>query len=118
MSSINEKYKNSIIDNKLNCTETELNEYINYGIIFKQGRTYYDRSFNKLEIKLPSNFNIDLTTIISSGLNAGKSKYCKRVFCMTNESFNKYKEMGFIIIKNDTPYFRIYNNEEWLVNII
>lgn len=118
MNALVDRFNDSLIDNNLICTNEELSEYLNYGVLFKQGKDYYDRSFKKININKPNTLSIDLRNIISISINVSKSKYCKKIYCMTNKTFNRYYDSGYIISKNNNYYYRFYNNEEWLVNII
>ena len=51
--SIQEDFRNNIIENNLICSRDELNNYLAYGILFKRDGKYYDRSFNLINIKHP-----------------------------------------------------------------
>ena len=115
---IQDKFKESKVNSNLNCTKSELDEYLAYGLLLKQNNKYYDRELNEINIVQPSALNINLQNILITGINISKSSYKKRVYCMTEKLYNKYKEMGYIINKEQKEYFRVYNNEEWLINII
>ena len=114
------KFKNSLDNNILSCSDQELQEYLYYGLLLKTKNGYIDRDNNNIIVDVPKlkNFDINFTNIISSGLLAAQKNYEKRVYCMSNKLYNKYKDSGKIIIKDEKEYFRVFEKEEWLVNII
>lgn len=101
------------------CSDTELDEYLNYGILLPSGKKYLTR-FGKIidvdVIKAPNyKFNISLGNLISQCEEIASKEQIKRIYCMTETTYNKYKEQNLIITKAGKEYFRIFENELWLV---
>ena len=100
------------------CTQEDLDEFLIYGLLILADNKYYDRNNNLIMVNLeqPKNFNINLSGLISSSLNLASKYYIKRIYCMTENTYNKYKKAGLIISKNSQEYYCKFKNEEWLVN--
>lgn len=109
-------------DNKLNCTESELEEFISYGLLIKSNNIYKTR-FNEdvtvdiIKVKT-NNLTINLSSVIQLCLAESKSNNYKKIYCMTSRCYNKYKELGLIILKNNKEYYRYYSDDLWLVKIV
>lgn len=115
---VQERFKDSLCGEYLKCNKKELEEYVAYGMVFKDGNNYLDRHFKELKIIYPCNFNINLSNIISDSLKLSKEFHNKRVYCMKRETFEFYRNLGLIVQKDNIYYFRRFENEEWLVNLI
>ena len=63
-------------------------------------------------------FDIELSDLITICESKCKEANIKRIYCMSQSCYNKYKEQGFIITKNSNDYYRLFENELWLVYII
>lgn len=115
---IYDKYKQAIVDNNLICTSKELEEYLMYGLLVSIKDKYYDRNNNiiTVDVQQPKSFNINLSSLISSSISLAKKNYVKRIYCMSTNTYNRYKENGLIIDKDNKEYFCKFNNEEWLIN--
>ena len=64
------------------------------------------------------NMTINLSNIISNCEVLCKNANMKRIYCMTKELYNKYEKLGLILVKGDSIYYRLFENELWLVYII
>lgn len=62
--------------------------------------------------------NINLSNLISQCEQKSKETKVKRIYCMTENCYNNYKQAGYIINKNNNEYYRYFNNEDWLVYIL
>ena len=47
-----------------------------------------------------------------------QQEHIKRIYCMTQATFDKYKEQQLIVNKSNIDYYRLYENELWRVVII
>ena len=115
-----DNFNASITDNSLICSKDELELYLSYGYILKLGNNYITRDNKKLQVNVvePNKFDFNLSVLISKCNELSKQFGEKRIYCMTERCYNKYKELGFIISKDNKDYYRYYTNELWLVNII
>lgn len=119
---IRERFGEVNKNNSILCTETELQEFLYSGLLFKTGKTYVSRDRQTIKVKLVKepnyNFDIELSNLITICESKCKEANIKRIYCMSQSCYNKYKEQGFIITKNSNDYYRLFENELWLVYII
>lgn len=103
----------------ITCSDAELEEYLNYGILLPSGKKYITRYGKIVDvdvIKSPNfKFSINLSNLISHCEEIALKEKIKRIYCMTETTYNKYKEQNLIVTKSDKDYFRIFENELWLV---
>lgn len=104
------------------CSDTELKEYIAYGLLISVGNKYMTRTGKTISVNLLKQktyrFNIDLSNIIYNCEQLTKDNKIKRVYCMTQATYNKYKEQQLIIQKQNTEYFRLFENELWQIYVL
>lgn len=102
-------------DNHIFCTKTELNDFILNGFLLQANNNYYDRAGNKITIELfkkeNMKFNLDFTNLIQI---ASELSY-KKVYYMSETSYNKLKAEGLILTKNNKEFYRFFDNDLWLV---
>lgn len=119
---IRERFGELNKDNNILCTETELQEFLYSGLLFKTGKTYVTRDRQTIKIKTLKepkyDFDIDFNNIITICEKKSKEHNIKRIYCMSQSCYNKYKEQGLITTKNSIDYYRLFENELWLVYII
>lgn len=117
-----ELYKELCIDNKIDCTQDLLDNFVEFGLLFKSGSKYFSRDNKQIDVNLIKsktyNFNINLQDLIQNSIELSKTNKNNKVYCMTGNTFNRYKEQGLIITKKDVDYYRLFDNELWLVNLI
>lgn len=106
-------------DNKIKCTALELEDFLSSGLLFKSGKTYLNRNNQKIKIDLIEtktyNMSINLQNLISICEEKSKNKHIKRIYCISESCYNKYKEMGLIISKGSDEYYRFFESELWLL---
>lgn len=116
---ITEKLKELNATDKVICTDTELEEYINYGILIPSGKNYITRTGNKIVVDVIKSknyrFTIDMSNLIAYCEEIALKEKIKRIYCMSETTYNKYKEQGLIINKSDVDYYRLYEGELWRV---
>lgn len=104
------------------CSDTELKEYIAYGLLISVGNKYMTRTGKTISVDLIKQktyrFNIDLSNIIYNCEQLAKDNKIKRIYCMTQATYNKYKEQQLIIQKQNIEYFRLFENELWQIYVI
>lgn len=108
--------------NEITCTEVELGDYIKYGLLMQDGDKYINRygktiCVNVLKTK-NYRFSIDLSGIIHTCDEIALKEKINRIYCMTEKTFNKYKEQHLIITKSNINYYRLFENELWRVVIV
>ena len=114
---IYDKFNSSIKDNVLVCTKEELEQYSIYGLINNVKGEYRDRNSNTLQIDMvkPQSLNINLNNLINVCNDLSNKHKCTKIYCVSNKSYKKLKDSGYIIIKNNLEFFRMFDNELWLI---
>lgn len=119
---IRERFGEINKNNNILCTETELQEFLYSGLLFKTGKSYVTRDKQPIKIKLIKEknyeFDYDFSSLITICETKCKEADIKRIYCMSESCYNKYKEQGRIINKNSNDYYRLFENELWLVYLI
>lgn len=119
-SDIYDRYKELCNNDKFICSQSELQEFMLYGLILETGKNKYIlRNTEKRDITvlkdLNHNFNLDLRQYINIDL----SNYpTNKVYYMSKETYNKYKEQDLIISKGSNEYYRLFAGELWLIQIL
>ena len=107
---------------KLTCTDDELNEYVGCGLLFQTGNKFMTRNGKVIDVDIIKSknykFNIDLGDLISMCEDVSKKEHIKRIYCMTEKTYNIYKNKQLIISKGDIEYYRLFENELWRVIIL
>lgn len=121
--SIYERFKDSNKDNNvLECTKQDLEEYIMYGLVLKTGKKYVNRNNQELKLDLIKtieiDFDLNLSNILKSSQELAKENKVTRIYCMTDKCYKHYKDVGLIIQVQGKDYFRLFDKELWLVNLI
>lgn len=115
-------YKELNVDDKIVCTKSELNSFLLAGLLFETGNTYINRNFKPIQVDIIKNkelkFNIDLQELIISCEQKSKENNCKRIYCMSSKTFDHYKTLGLVVQKDNNDYYRLFDNELWLINLI
>lgn len=115
------RFKELLQQDEKFCSQQEVNEYLAYGLLFNTDKNKYVTRDNKpinIKIVKPNTFNIDLTGVIQQGEKLAKENKVNRIYFISNKSYDEYKEKGFIITKHGKDFYRMFNNEEWLVALI
>lgn len=119
-SDVYDRYKELCNNDKFICSQSELQEFMLYGLILETGKNKYIlRNTEKRDITvlkdLNYNFNLDLRQYINIDL----SNYpTNKVYYMSKETYNKYKEQDLIISKGSNEYYRLFVGELWLIQIL
>lgn len=107
---------------KLTCTDSELDEYMNYGLLFKTKSGYKTRNGKIIDVEVMKSrnyrFNINLGNLLSQCEEIALKGKIKRIYCMSERTYNKYKEQQLIICKGDIEYYRLFENELWRILVI
>lgn len=108
--------------NKFICDSSELQDFILSGLLIQSGNKFMTRDMKEIDVKvlkdIYNEFDIDFNYLISICNNLVKDSDDKRVYVMSKDTYNKYKNMGRIITYKGKEYYRFFNNENWLVYII
>lgn len=119
---IEERFKDIASKERLVCTEEEFNEFQNYGYLIPIGKSYLTRSGKKIEVtiikQVAHRFDINLSEIIKKAVMTSKDDKYKRVYCMSQITYDKYVERGYIIEQDNKKYYRFFEGELWLVMIL
>ena len=112
----NELYK----DDKISCTQVELDTFLNYGLLLSFSDKYVTRNNKPVNIDLIEsktyNLNINLNSLIAHCNMLSKKTNYKKIFCMSQSCYNKYKQDGLIIQDGENEYYK--DIDQWLVYII
>ena len=108
--------------NKFICDSSELQDFILSGLLIQSGNKFMTRDMKEIDVKvlkdIYNEFDIDFNYLISICNNLVKDSDDKRVYVMSKDTYNKYKNTGRIFTYKDKEYYRFFNNENWLVYII
>ena len=119
---IEQRFNQLLNNKKFTCTADEFDLFVNYGLLIKSGKKYVTRNNSKVNLDVIEtktyNMTINLSNIISNCEVLCKNANMKRIYCMTKELYNKYEKLGLILVKGDSIYYRLFENELWLVYII
>lgn len=119
---LTEKFNELNKVSKITCTEKELNEYVTYGLLIPVKDKYMTRTGNTITVDIIKSksfrFNIDLSGLIVQCENIAHKEKIQRIYCMTQKTFDKYKEQQLIVEKHNILYYRLYENELWRVYIL
>jgi len=119
---IEQRFNQLLNNKKFTCTADEFDLFVNYGLLIKSGKKYVTRNNSKVNLDVIEtktyNMTINLSNIISNCEVLCKNANMKRIYCMTKELYNKYEKLGLILVKGDNIYYRLFENELWLVYII
>ena len=63
---------------------------------------------------LNHSFDIDLSSLLGIDL---KDYGTNKVYYMSKDTYNKYKEQNLIITQKGNEYYRLFTDELWLVKI-
>ena len=110
------------IDNKLCCTEQTVLDFVNYGILLTSGNKYYTRDFKEIDVNIIKvktyNLNINLSQYVQQGIELGANNKVNLIYYMTQKTYDKYKDEGLIVPRNNKDYYRLFDKELWLVSLI
>lgn len=117
-----EKFKELNKNNVITCTEQDLQEFIMYGLILQTGEDYVTRDNKKLNVDLIKNkelkFNLNFQNLIQVSNEIYKQQRIKKVYFMSSRCYNKYKQEGLILNKDNKEYYRLFDKDLWLVYIL
>lgn len=110
-------------ETKIECTDKELKQYIDYGILTELSDGKYISNTGKqigvVVFKTKEfRFNINLSSIISYSNKLVEGDNIKRVYCMTKTTYDKYKQNNLIVNINNKDYFRYFDKELWKILVI
>lgn len=104
---------------KIVCTQEDLDEFLMYGIVLKSGDNYMTRANQKLNIDILKvktlSFNLNFSSIINECEKLSGKTGEKKIYCLSEKTFDKYMSEGLIVHKNNNDYFRVFDKELWLV---
>lgn len=119
---IEQRFNQLLNNKKFTCTADEFDLFVNYGLLIKSGKKYVTRNNSKVNLDVIEtktyNMTINLSNIISNCEVLCKNANMKRIYCMTKELYDKYDKLGLILVKDNNLYYRLFENELWLVYII
>lgn len=110
-------------ETKIECTDKELKQYIDYGILteLSDGK-YISNTGKQISVVVfktkEFRFNINLSSIISYSNKLVEGDNIKRVYCMTKTTYDKYKQNNLIVNINNKDYFRYFDKELWKILVI
>lgn len=119
-SDVYNRYKELCDSGKFICSESELQDFMLCGLILESGKgNYILRNTNIKDIIVIENKNYNLNLDFRPLLNIDLKQYgTNKVYYMSENTFNKYKEQNLIINQNGNDYYRLFAGELWLVKIL
>ena len=117
-----QKFNEMKKDLTISCTELEMNEFLLCGLLFKSKDKYFTMNGKEMKVDLiktkTHTMNIDLRNIIYTCEDLVKDSKIKKVYCLSDKSYNEYKNDGLIVTKNNIEYYRLFENDMWLIHKI
>ena len=117
-----ERFRELKNNDLLLCTQEELNDFLLCGIVLNNNNKYTSRFNEELNIKIikPKNmdFDLNLNNLLNNCSELAKQNNTYRIYCMSQRCYDIYKQLGLIINKSGKDYYRYFQEELWLVNII
>lgn len=115
-----DRYKELCDGDKFVCSQTELQHFMLYGLVIETGKNKYIlRNSNTKKITvlkdLNHNFDIDFRALLDIDL---KEYNTNKVYYMSKDTYNKYKELDLIVTLKNNEYYRLYSGELWLVKFL
>lgn len=110
-------------ESKIECTNNELKQYIDYGILTEilDGK-YISNTGKHIDVILIKSkefrFTLNLATIMAYGNKFVEGDNIKRVYCMTKTTYDKYKQNNLIVTIDNKDYFRYFDKELWKILVI
>lgn len=110
-------------ESKIECTNNELKQYIDYGILTEilDGK-YISNTGKHIDVILLKTkefrFTLNLATIMAYGNKFVEGDNIKRVYCMTKTTYDKYKQNNLIVTIDNKDYFRYFDKELWKILVI
>ena len=110
-------------ESKIECTNNELKQYIDYGILTEilDGK-YISNTGKHIDVILLKSkefrFTLNLATIMAYGNKFVEGDNIKRVYCMTKTTYDKYKQNNLIVTIDNKDYFRYFDKELWKILVI
>lgn len=119
-SEIYDRYKELCESGNFVCSQTELQNFMLCGLILETGKNKYilrNTNIKKITVLKDLNhaFDIDLRPLINIDL---KEYGTNKVYYMSKETYNRYKELDLIINQKGNDYYRLFAGELWLVKIL
>lgn len=116
-SNLTEKLKELNSYDNFICSDVELDDYINLGLVIQcDNKTYYTRTGKKLNIDVIKSKNMKLNINLSYLINLDVGT--KKVYYMSIDTYNNYKAKNLVVEKSDKEYFRLFEDELWQIIII
>lgn len=119
---IEERFNDLISSEKFICTQEEFDDFQNYGYLIPMGKAYLTRVGKKVNVDIIKQkahiLNLDLSGLINGAIKMSKDNNFKRIYCMSENTYNKYLEKGYVVEKNNKKYYRLFEGEMWLIMII
>lgn len=119
-SEIYDRYKELCDSGSFICSQTELQNFMLCGLIIETGKNKYilrNTNVKKITVlkDLNQNFDIDFNPLLNIDL---KEYETNKVYYMSKDTYNRYKELDLIINQKGHDYYRLFAGELWLVKIL
>jgi len=122
LDNVEDRFNEILSGKEFICTQEEFNTFSNCGFLFKTDNKYITRSGRVVDVSIvkpkSDKLSIDLSNLIGIAQERASVENVKRVFCMNQSSLEKYETCGLIIEQKGNKFFRVYDNELWLVILI
>lgn len=105
---------------KFICNQSELQDFILCGLVIQTGKNKYilrNTDIKKVTVlkDLNHNLDIDFRPLLDIDL---KEYGTKKVYYMTEDTYNKYKNLNLIVKEKGHDYYRLFDKELWLVQLL
>ena len=119
---VKERFKEIVESENKVCTELELQDFIKVGLIKEINGKLYSKNGIKYDIDIiyndKHNMNINLSKLLNQCEQLAREFNTNKIYCMTKKTYNNYMEKGYIVNIKGNDYYKFFENEFWLVNMI
>ena len=119
---VDERFKELCENERFICTQEEFDDFQNYGYLIPMGKSYLTRMGKKVSVDVieqkVNTMTINLSGVINEAITLSNKQHYKRIYCMSEKTFEKYENDGYIIEKDNNKYFRYFEGELWLVMVV
>lgn len=116
---VKKRFEEVNIGKELVCTQPELESFVSYGLLFGCGEKYVTRDGAKVVvIEIPDNnyqLRLNFRNLLDVGASLCTTSKNKRIYCMSEATFDKYNQQGLIIEQGGDFYYRMFENELWKI---
>ena len=119
---VKERFKEIVESENKVCTELELQDFIKVGLIKEINGKLYNKNGIKYDKNIiyndKHNMNINLSKLLNQCEQLAREFNTNKIYFIIKKTYNNYMEKGYIVNIKGNDYYKFFENEFWLVNMI